>query len=392
MISFRPTEDEQALLDTCARFAEQVLAPQTREADRENAIDDRVRQQYREMGMHLLGLPEAYGGSEFGLIAKVLAEEALARVDAAQAVALDEAGFAAQAVLLLGTDAQKQQWLAPFAQDAAYALALAADERDPAANLGYLQTRAEPAGEDYRLSGEKLAVYNAERARHFIVLARVQEGEGLAGVAAFVVDARDAGVTIELEDRMGLRAARACRVGFNEAKAQRLGGDSENLAGLQRLYAIIRTVNAARMVGAARGAHNFAIDYAQDRKTFGKPICAHQGLAFFMADMEVALEAARNLVIKAAWRLAQGEDATVESCNAAIYAAESGVRVTIDAIQVYGGAGFMKDMPVERYARDVRTLANMLGSSEDHLAVLGQALYANSGLTAKDSKAKAVAP
>lgn len=227
MISFTPTEDEQALLDTCARFAEQVLTPQTREADRENAINDRVRQQYREMGMHLLGLPEEYGGSEFGLIAKVLAEEALARVDAAQAVALDEAGFAAQAVLLLGTDAQKQQWLAPFAQDAAYALALAADERDPAANLGYLQTRAEPAGEDHRLSGEKLAVYNAERARHFIVLARVQEGEGLAGVAAFVVDARDPGVTIEFEDRMGLRAARACRVGFSDAKAQRLGGDSE---------------------------------------------------------------------------------------------------------------------------------------------------------------------
>src|SRR3569833_1742967 len=101
MISFTSTEDEQALLDTCARFAEQVLAPQTREADRENAISDRVRQQYRELGMPLLGLPETYGGSEFGLIAKVLAEEALARVDAAQAVALDEAGFAAQAVLLL---------------------------------------------------------------------------------------------------------------------------------------------------------------------------------------------------------------------------------------------------------------------------------------------------
>lgn len=163
------------------------------------------------------------------------------------------------------------------------------------------------------------------------------------------------------------------------------------MAALTRLFDIARVVNAARMVGAARGAMGFAVDYAQDRKAFGKPICAHQGLAFFIADMEVALESARNLVLKAAWQLESGEVATVAACNAAICACDAAVKVTVDAVQVFGGAGFMKDMPVERYMRDVRTLGTALGTPEDHVAVLGEVLYGPESLKSATKDGKKVA-
>lgn len=384
MISFACSEDEQSLLDTLGRFAQNQLMPDARAADRRQSVDAAVRDAYREMGAHLLGLPEAAGGIGFGLTAKILAEEILARSDAAQAVGLDDLGLAAQAIVALGSDAQ----IAQFLGDAERVWALASSEDDPAAHLGYMSTTARRQGDGHVLSGAKCGVFNADRADRIVVLARAEEGEGLAGIAAFVVDARAPGVQITLEDRMGLRAGRPCRVQFEGAPGERLAGAADSVAALTRLFDIARVVNAARMVGAARGAMGFAVDYAQDRKAFGKPICAHQGLAFFIADMEVALESARNLVLKAAWQLESGEVATVAACNAAICACDAAVKVTVDAVQVFGGAGFMKDMPVERYMRDVRTLGTALGTSEDHVAVLGEVLYGPESLksAAKDGK------
>lgn len=387
MISFQPSDDEKALLETIERFAKDNLLPACRQADRDSRIQDAIREQYRDLGGHLLGLAESVGGIGFGFTAKCLAEEALARVCPAHGVGLDDAGLGAQAVLALGSEAQQTQLLSPLAEQAGYGLALAANEADPAANVGYMATRAE-GGDSARLHGDKRTVYNADRASALIVLARAGDGDGLQGVEAYAVDPRAEGVSIELEDAMGLRAARPCRVVLDGAQGQRLNGAADTAAALQRFYNAARVLTAARLVGAARGAMDYAVDYAQDRKAFGKPIAGHQGLAFFMADMEVAIEAARNLMLKAAWQLQQGEDATVASCNAAIYASESAVRVTVDAVQVFGGSGFMKDMPVERYMRDARTLANMIGTSEDHVAVAGEALYSPEPQQTKDGSRK----
>jgi len=378
MVSFSPSEDEQSLLDTISRFAREELEPRIREADRACTVDGGMRGRYRELGGHLLGLPDNVGGVGFGVIAKVLAEEALAKVDAAQAVGLDDAGLAAHLILALGSDAQQQQWLQPLAQEPDYALAFAYDERLPGASLGYQATRAAASGPVYLLNGEKVAVYNADKAKHLVVLARINEHDGLAGLGAFVVDTKAIGVKIEPEDRMGLRAGRPCHVRFINCRvpaAARLQGEND-VAALTRVFNLGRIISAARLVGSARGALAYAIEYAQDRSAFGKKICQHQGLAFFMADMEVATETARNLMLKAAWQYQVGENATVTSCNAIITACEAAVKVTVDSVQVFGGSGFMKDMPVERYMRDARALANMVGTSEDHVEVLGQALYA----------------
>jgi butyryl-CoA dehydrogenase len=286
----------------------------------------------------------------------------------------------------LGSPEQVARWL----DDTDRVWALASTEADPAAHLGWMATTARREGSAFVLNGEKLCVFNADRADRLVVLARSADGEGLAGIEAFVVETKAPGVQIGLEDRMGLRAGRPCRVQLEGVAGERLDGAADTAAALTRLFDIGRVVNAARMVGAARGAMGFAVDYAQDRKAFGKPICAHQGLAFFIADMEVALESARNLVLKAAWQLDSGADATVASCNAAICACEAAVKVTVDAVQVFGGAGFMKDMPVERYMRDVRTLGNALGTPEDHVAVLGEALYGPQSMSpaGKDSSKK----
>ncbi len=374
MISFAPSEEQQALLETARRFATEQLAPAARAADREGRLQPALRQSYHDLGLPLLGLPESCGGIGFDLIAKVLAEEALAETDAAQAVALDNAGTAAQVILGLAGEQAAAQWLSPLGERHDYVLAFAAAEALPGAHVGLMQTRAERQGDEVRLTGQKRGVYNAAAASRLVVLAREQDGAGLHGVQAYLVEAGAPGLTVTPEDRMGLRAGGACALRLEATPALPLQVAGHDEAALQRVLSIARTLAAARICGSARGALRHAIDYAQDRTAFGKPICAHQGLAFFMADMEVALEGARNLTLLAAWELAQGETAIGSSCAAATHAAEAGVKVTVDAVQVFGGAGFMKDMPVERYMRDVRTLANMAGTPEDHLHLAGGAL------------------
>ena len=379
MISFKPTEEEQQLIESVERFVREEIQPNADALDKTLAIDQQIVQKHAQLGLHLLSFPESLGGFGLNIVAKLLVEKTIARASAAYAVALDNAGLGAQAILHLGTSEQQGEFLSPFQSDPSYALAFALTEANLASHTGYLQTTATPTSKGYLLNGAKMTVYNIGRANQVVVLARTSEGEGFDGVQAFVVDTSNPGLTIgDADQRSGLFGSESAPIQLTDCEVSEFallkGGDAP-LQNLNTVLNIGRVINTARITGVADAAIDSITEYAQQRETFGKKICQHQGLAFFMVDMLVPVEAAHCLNLKAASELDKLQDASVSSCNAAIHANEAAVQTTIDAIQVFGGAGFMKDLPVERYMRDARTLANTLGTIEEHQEVLGTALY-----------------
>ena len=380
MISFQPTDEEQQLLETVRRFSEDVVIPDAREADVRGEIDPSIRGQYCELGLHLLGIPESLGGiGELTLTSKLLMEEVLANASVSHALALDSAGLGAQAIIRLGSEAQQQHCLPPVLEEPNKAVAFAVSEADLASHTGHFQTRAEKKGGGYVLNGEKLAVLNADRAEHIVVLARAESGSGFSGVKALIVEKDNPGVTVGSRQKfMGLNAAPTFEVIFTDCEVSSEAElcSAENIAQeIVQVLNIGRAINGARNVAVGQAALAMAVDYAQEREAFGKKICQHQGLAFFIVDKEVALNAAQALNYKAISRVTQGKDATQAACLAINYSNRAAVQATIDSIQVFGGAGFMKDLNVERYMRDARTLANVLGSEAEHNEVLGEYLY-----------------
>ncbi len=380
MISFQPTDEEQQLLETVRRFSDDVITPDAREADVKGAIEPSIYSQYYDLGLHLLGIPESLGGiGGFTLTSKLLMEEVLATASASHALALDSAGLGAQTIVRLGSDAQQQRYLESMVERPDSVFAFAVTEADLASHTGYFQTRVEKKGSGYLLNGQKLAVLNADRAEHFIVLARADGGAGFSGVKALVVKKDTPGVQVGSRQKfMGLNAAPAFEVTFTDCEVPQEDElcDAENVAQeIVQILNIGRAMNGARNVAVGQAALAMAIDYAQEREAFGKKICQHQGLAFFIVDKEVALNAAQALNYKAISRIVQGKDATQAACLAINYSNRAAVQATIDSIQVFGGAGFMKDLNVERYMRDARTLANVLGSEAEHNEVLGEYLY-----------------
>lgn len=379
MISLKPTEEEQQLIDTVERFVRDEIQPNADLLDKSLSVENSVVKKHADLGLHSLGFPEHLGGFGLNIVAKLLVEKTIAKASAAYAVALDNAGLGAQAILNLGNSEQQSEFLSPFQTDSNYTLSFAMTEGNLASHTGYLQTTATKTSNGYVLNGEKMTVYNIDRANQVVVLARTEQGQGLAGVQAFVVDAKTPGLHIGApDDRSGLFGSHSAPVQFTDCEVKEfslLQGGEQPLQNLTTVLNIGRVINTARITGVADAAIDSITEYAQQRESFGKKICQHQGLAFFMVDMLVPVEAAHCLNLKAASQLDKQQDATVASCNAAIHANEAAVQTTIDAIQVFGGAGFMKDLPVERYMRDARTLANTLGTTEEHQEVLGSALY-----------------
>ncbi|PCI46699.1 MAG: hypothetical protein COB51_06770 [Moraxellaceae bacterium] len=379
MISFKPTEEEQQLIETVERFVRDEIQPNADPLDKTLIVDSSVVKKHSDLGLHLLSFPEQLGGFGLNIVAKLMVEKTIAKASAAYAVALDSAGLGAQAILNLGTLEQQSELLTPFQSDPNYSLAFAMTEANLASHTGYLQTTATKTSKGYVLNGEKMTVYNIGRANQVVILARTSEGQGLEGVQAFVVDTQNPGLKIgSADDRSGLFGSQSAPIQLSDCEVSEfslLQGGDDPLKNLTTVLNIGRVINTARITGVADAAIDSITEYAQQRETFGKKICQHQGLAFFMVDMLVPVEAAHCLNLKAASQLDKNQDATVASCNAAIHANEAAVQTTIDAIQVFGGAGFMKDLPVERYMRDARTLANTLGTIEEHQEVLGTALY-----------------
>jgi alkylation response protein AidB-like acyl-CoA dehydrogenase len=335
----------------------------SRRCDEDSQTPDAFLEQAWQLGLVATQIPEAYGGAGEARspITNVLVLEELAHGDAGLALAAVSPALFAMPVVEFGTEAQKRELLPLFCGERFHAASLALVEPGPCFDPTALRTRAERKGDGFVLSGVKCCVPLADRASHFLVLARENGGDA---VQAYVVPRDAAGLAIATpEKNLGLRALTTGTLTLERVEvpaSARLGGDAGCDA--RRIVNLARTAQAAVLVGVSRAVMEYAIPYAKDREAFDEAIAKKQAIAFTLADMCIEVDAMRWLVWQAASRLENGLDATREAQLARTYCAKQAMKIADDGVQVLGGHGFIREHPVELWYRNARTLGVLDGA------------------------------
>jgi len=366
VISFGPSEEQEVARDAMREFAASAVRPLARASDEAGAAPAELLEQAWQLGLTSTQIPEDFGGGGEARspITNALVLEELAHGDAGLALAALAPSLFAMPVVEFGTEAQRRELLPLFCGERYHAASLALVEPDPCFDPIGLRTVAERKGDGWVLSGAKCFVPMADRASHFLVLARAGEGAGLDAVQAFVVPRDAAGLVIaEPEKKLGLKALPTGSLALERVElpgAAKLGGDAGCDA--RRLLDLSRTALGAVLVGVSRAVLEYAIPYAKEREAFDEAIAKKQAIAFTLADMRIEVDAMRWLVWKAASRLEQGADATREAHFARSYCARQAMKIADDGVQVLGGHGFIREHPVELWYRNVRTLGVLEGA------------------------------
>jgi len=369
------TEDETLFRDNIRQFAEEKIRPLSKEMDEKGVFDKDVIHGFFELGLMGIEIPEQYGGGAGTFFEAILAVEELSRVDASAGVIVDvQNTLVNNAILRWGNDEQKKRYLPRMASEwvGAYALSEAGSGSDAFA----LATRAELKGSDYILNGRKLWITNGKEAGIFIVLATLDPGAGYKGITAFLIEKDFPGFTVgKKEDKVGIRASSTCELILEDCRVPKTNVLGEAGKG----YKIaIETLNegrigiGAQMIGVARGAWEHAAKYAQERKQFGKPISEFQAIQFQLAQMATEIEAARLMVYNSARMKDAGMNFVKEAAMTKLYTSQVAERVTSLAIEIYGGYGFTKDYPVEKYWRDSKIGKIYEGTSNMQLQTIAK--------------------
>jgi butyryl-CoA dehydrogenase/short/branched chain acyl-CoA dehydrogenase len=369
------SDDERMFQESVRRFAVERIAPLVRVMDEAQQMDVELVREMFALGLMGIGVPEEYGGADGSFFDAVLAVEAISAVDPAVGVLVDvQNTLCVNALVRWATSEQKRRHLPRLAADTvgAYALSEAASGSDAFA----LETRAVRRGGDFVLNGQKLWITNAKEAGLFVVFATIDPGAGYKGVTAFLVERGMAGFEVgRKEDKLGIRASSTCELIFRDCV---LPGDAM-LGEPGKGYRIaIETLNegrigiGAQMVGLADGAWAHAARWAKQRKQFGKPLAEFQAMQFQLAEMATEIEAARLLVYNAARLRDRGAEFVKEAAMAKYFASRVAERVASLAVEVFGGAGFVKDYPVEKLYRDAKIGKIYEGTSFMQLATIAK--------------------
>ena len=369
------SDDEILFRDNIRQFAEERIRPRVREMDQDGVFDPGLIKELFQLGLMGIQIPEEHSGGGGSFFEAILAVEELSRVDASAGVIVDvQNTLVNNALLRWASEEQKKRYLPRMAADTcgAYALSEAVSGSDAFA----LQTRAESNGSDYILNGRKLWITNAKEAGIFILFATVDPAAGYKGITAFIVDSKFDGFTVgKKEDKLGIRASSTCELileGCHVPKGNVLGevGKGYKIA--------IETLNegrigiGAQMAGIALGAWEYAASYATERTQFGKKLSEFQGIQFQLAQMATEIEAARLMVYNAARMKDAGIPFVKEAAMAKLFSSQVAERVTSLAIEIYGGYGFTRDYPVEKYWRDSKIGKIYEGTSNMQLATIAK--------------------
>jgi short-chain 2-methylacyl-CoA dehydrogenase len=374
------SEEESMFQASVRRFAAERLAPHVRAMDDAGVFRKELIAELFELGLMAIDVPEEYGGQGGSFFQTIIAIEELAKVDPSASVLVDvQNTLFNNALVRWGNDAQRRQWLPRAAQDAvaSYALSEAGSGSDAFA----LATRAVASGDEYRLTGRKLWITNAAEASLFLLFATVNPEAGYKGITAFLIERDFPGFAVgKKEDKLGIRASSTCELILDDCRVPQT-----NLIGeVGQGYKIaIETLNqgrigiGAQMTGLAEGALGHAIDYARERKQFGKPIAEFQGVQFELAEMAVEVEAARLMVYNAARLKDAGQPYLTEAAMCKYYASQVAERVASRAVEVLGGVGFTKDYPVEKLYRDAKIGRIYEGTSNMQRLTIAKQLLGN---------------
>src|SRR6201984_277111 len=369
------TEDEILFRDNIRQFAEERVRPLAKEMDEKGVFEKSLIHEFFQLGLMGIEVPEQYGGGGGKFFEAILAVEELSRADASAGVVVDvQNTLVNNALVRWTTEEQRKRYLPRMVADTvgAYALREAGSGSDAFA----LQTKAELKGSDYVLNGRKLWITNGKEAGIFILFATIDPSAGYKGITAFIIEKDFPGFTVgKKEDKLGIRASSTCELILEDCRVPR-----ENVLGEvgKGSKIAMETLNegrigiGAQMAGLARGAWEYAGKYVQERKQFGKALADFQGIQFQIAQMATEIEAARLMVYNAARMKDAGVNFVKEAAMTKLFASQVAERVTSLAIEIYGGYGFTKDYPVEKYWRDAKIGKIYEGTSNMQLATIAK--------------------
>lgn len=369
-------EEHLQVRDMVRRFAEDKLAPRARDLDENETFPHEAVKEMAELGLLGLPYPEQYGGAGMDTLAYSIAVEEIARVCASTAITYAaHVSLGCGPVFGAGTEEQKKRFLTPMAKGECLG-AFGLTEANAGSDAAGTQTRAVREGDHYRVNGSKIYITNASYARYITFTAVTDPSLGSNGISAFVMETSTKGFRVgKKEKKMGLRGSDTVEVVFEDCLvpvSQRLGEETGGFKTFMRTLAGGRISIGALALGVAQGAYEHALRYSKVRHQFGRPIADFQGVQFMLADMAMRIEAARHLVYHAAMLRDAGQDYLKEACMAKLFASEVGNWVTDKSIQVHGGIGYCRDLPVERMHRDVKLMEIGEGTSEIQRMVIAR--------------------
>ena len=379
-MNFELTEEQNLIRDMVRSFAETEVAPSAAERDEQEHFDRALMfDRLGELGLTGIVFPEEYGGAGADYISYAIAVEELSRVCGSTGVTLSaHLSLCANPIYMFGTEEQKQKFLVPLARGEKIG-AFGLTEPSAGSDAGGTKTTATRDGNEWILNGSKIFITNAGEAEVYVVLARSDKSaEKHRGISAFIVEKGTPGFSFgKKEKKMGIRSSPTMELVFENCRIP-----AENLLGQegQGFKVAMKTLDggrigiAAQALGIAQGALDAALAYTKEREQFNKPIAAFQGVSFQLADMATQIEAARLLIYNAAYRASAGLSYSQESAMAKLFASETAMRVTTQAVQLHGGYGYTREFPVERMMRDAKITEIYEGTSEVQRVVIGAGL------------------
>jgi acyl-CoA dehydrogenase len=377
-ISFALSEEQQSLRDLAHEFALKEIRPKAAEYDERSTHPADVIEKAHEVGLMNVHIPEEYGGLGLPSFEGMIISEELSWGCSGVAVSIVCNTLGAGPLLVAGTDEQKRRWLTPLVEEPILC-SFGLSEPDAGSDVARIKSTAERVGDEYVLNGSKMFITNASHAVWTVVFASTDKSKAHRGLSAFVVPMDAEGVTIEKHlDKMGQRATDTSAFAMTDVRvpvANRLGKEGDGFKIAMRTLDLTRPGTAAGAVGVAKAAFDYAKTYATERVSFDVPIAMHQGVSFLIADMATEIEAARLLVWQASWLIDQGHRATLQSSFAKRFAADTAMKVTTDAVQIFGGYGYIKEYPVEKLMRDAKLFQIYEGTSQIQRLVIAKELF-----------------
>ena len=378
---FYLTDDQRAIRDLARKLARDRIARFAADVDERERYPEESVRALIDAGLYGIWVPEAYGGTDMGCLALALVAEEIAWACAATATQYVDQPLGGLPILLAGTEAQKQKYLPRLASGellAAYSLSEPGAGSDAAA----LATTAARRGDGYVLNGAKQWCTNGDHADVVCVFATVDRSKRAAGVTAFLVEKDTPGFSVGKKERkMGIRGSPTVALHFNDCVVpadQRLGEEGEGFKIAMRTLDITRPATGAMAVGIGQAAIDAAVGYAKERRQFGQPIAAFQGIQFMLADMAMQVHAARLMVHHAARQIDAGvRGNTLEASMAKCWAGDAAMKVTTDAVQVFGGYGYTRDYPVERFMRDAKIMQIYEGTNQIQRLIIAKELLSD---------------
>ncbi|HYO57271.1 acyl-CoA dehydrogenase family protein [Archangium sp.] len=377
-MDFQLTESQRALQDMARKFAREVIRPKAAHYDEISEFPRDIIASSWENGLLNMCIPQEYGGVGVSHLDQLIAYEELAWGCSGVTTSIVANDLANLPIILAASEEQKKRLLTPFTEKLKFA-SFCLTEPEAGSDVAGMSTTAVRDGDHYVLNGAKCFITNGGYADQYTVFATVDKARKHKGITCFVVEGRPKGLTAgKHENKMGQRASNTVALTFEDVRVpvqNRIGEEGEGFRIAMETLDNSRPITAIISVGIARAALEHSLDYSSQRKTFGKPIREHQAIQFMLADMAMNIQASRLLSYQSAWLLDQGQKNTLISSYAKCMAADMAMKVATDAVQVYGGYGYIKEYPVEKLMRDAKLIQIYEGTSQVQRVVIARELF-----------------